>query len=384
MFESSEIQLSRKALKNNLHFIRNLLQPGVRLCSVVKGNAYGHGLMPFVNMAIAEGVDYFAVHSAEEAYNLKNKVDGNPDIFIMGNIESVATTWAVNEDIEFSVFDFDRLSAAIHAAAQANKPAKIHLELETGMQRTGFNLEQLPQVCEVINRHPESLKLQGVFTHLAGAEDNSNDERVRKQQYFFYEMLAQVHNAGLHPVHHHLSCSAGIINYPEAQGNMVRIGIVQYGFWPNQETKKRFLEKHHLQNKNLLLRVISWRSKVMALHAVEKGNFIGYGSAFLAPRDIFLAIVPVGYAHGYNRNLSNIGSVIINGKTAPVIGVVNMNSLSVDVSQCGPVRKGDEVVLIGKQRGKEITINSFSEQSQLLNYEMLTRLQESIPRKIVK
>ncbi len=384
MFESSEIQLSRKALKNNLHFIRSILQPGVRLCSVVKGNAYGHGLVPFVNMALAEGIDYFAVHSAEEAYILKNNVDGNPDIFIMGNIESEATTWAVTEGLEFSIFDFDRLSAAINAATQANKPAKIHLELETGMQRTGFSMEQLSQVCEVINRHPNLLKLQGVFTHLAGAEDHDNDERVRKQQHLFYEMLALINSTGLHPVHHHLACSAGIINYPEAQGNMARVGIVQYGFWPNQETKKRFLEKHHLQNKNLLLRIISWRSKVMALHVVEKGNFIGYGTAFLAQKDIFLAIVPVGYAHGYNRNLSNVGSVIINGKTAPVIGVVNMNSLSVDVSHCGPVRKGDEVVLIGKQRTKEITINSFSEQSQLLNYEMLTRLQESIPRKIVK
>lgn len=240
MFESSEIQLSKKALRNNLQFIRTLLQPEVRLCSVVKGNAYGHGLVPIVNMAIAEGVDYFAVHAAEEAYKIKNKVAGNPDIFIMGNIESEAATWAVGEEIEFSVFDFERFGAAINAAMQMGKPAKIHLELETGMHRTGFNIQQLPQVCELLHRHKEVVMLQGVFTHLAGAEDQSNDERVRRQQVLFYDMLGQIRAAGLHPVYYHLACSAGVLNYPEAQGNMVRIGIVQYGFWPNRETRIGF------------------------------------------------------------------------------------------------------------------------------------------------
>ncbi len=384
MFESSQIQLSKKALQHNLQFIKKLLHPGVRFCSVVKGNAYGHGLVEFVRIAMAEGVDYFGVHAAEEAFTIKQHISPAPDIFIMGNVDDEAVSWAVNEEVEFAVFDLQRLEVALHVATLFGKPAKIHIELETGMHRTGFPLEQLTALAGILKLHTGKFILQGLFTHFAGAESVINHYRVMEQEKIYREALSFFEARELFPVYKHMACSAALLNYPHTQSNMVRIGILQYGFWPNQESHTRFIDAHHIDRDNLLLRVISWQTKVMAIAKVEKGKFIGYGTSFVADQHMTLATIPVGYSHGYSRSLSNIGFVLINGKKANVIGTINMNSLTVDVTHCGTVAKGDEVILIGKQKNRAITVNSFSEQSQLLNYEMLTRLPADIPRKVIK
>ena len=164
---------------------------------------------------------------------------------------------------------------------------------------------------------------------------------------------------------------------------MVRVGILQYGYWPNKETHIRFCEESNT-TPDLLKRIIRWTSKVMAVKEVSKGSFIGYGTAFLAHKNMNLAIIPIGYSHGYSRNLSNTGSVIINDMVCPVVGTINMNSLTVDISLAGKVKPGAEVVLIGSQNGNTISVSSFSEQSQQLNYEMLSRLPINIPRSVKK
>lgn len=383
MFETSAIELSTSALQNNLRFIRKRMREGVRLCSVVKGNAYGHGLSVFVQMAMDAGVDYFAVHSAEEAYQLKEELSVMPDVFIMGEIENEAIEWAIKYQIEFSVFDFSRLEAALYYSQKLNIKAKIHLEIETGMRRTGFDDVQIPELCEWLKRNSNHIIFQGLFTHYAGAESLANHFRISKQMENFSVALQLFESEHLKPVYFHSSCSAALLNYPEAVGNMVRIGILQYGYWPNKETHTRFCGETD-SSPDLLKRMIRWTTKVMAIKEVNKGRFIGYGTAYLAHKNMKLAIVPIGYSHGYSRNLSNVGSVLINGKTALVVGTVNMNSLSVDITNVGEVEKGDEVVLIGKQKGRVITVNSFSEQSQQLNYELLTRLPYTIPRVVIK
>lgn len=383
MFETSSIELSVSAFRNNLRFIKKLMKPNVRLCSVVKGNAYGHGLSVFVKMAMDSGVDYFAVHSAEEAYLLKQQIPKMPDIFIMGAMENNAVEWAVQNDVEFAVFDYERLETALLFAAKNKKKAKIHLEVETGMRRTGFYKNQIPDLCKWLIKNSENIIFQGLFTHFAGAESQANHFRISKQIDSFNFSLRTFKAAGLKPVYHHTSCSAALINYPESQGNMVRIGILQYGFWPNQETHIRFCEET-ASTPDILKRVIRWTTHVMSLKEVSKGDFIGYGTAFLAHRNMKLAIIPIGYSHGYNRNLSNIGSVLVNGKVVPVVGTVNMNSLTVDITNAGKVNVGDEVVLIGIQNGNVVSVSSFSEQSQQLNYELLARLPMSIPRVVKK
>jgi len=173
------------------------------------------------------------------------------------------------------------------------------------------------------------------------------------------------------------------MNYPDAPGNMVRVGILQYGFWPNKETFIRFCNEVG-SDMDVLKRVIRWTSSLMAISEVKSGNFIGYGTSFFAQKNMRIGIVPVGYSHGYNRNLSNVGSVLINGKEAPIVGLVNMNSITVDLSNQPQVKKGDVVVLIGNQYKKSISVSSFSDQAHQLNYELLTRLPFKIPRIVKK
>lgn len=379
MFETSSITLSTAALRNNLSFIRKKLHPGVRLCSVVKGNAYGHGVAEFVQMGMDLGVDYFAVHSAAEAYRLKQRIATMPDLFIMGAVENEAIEWALQENLEFAIFDFSRLFTALYHAKMLNCKAKIHIEVETGMYRTGFKQTDLPELVNCLKLNAQHLTFQGLFTHFAGAESQSNHFRIVGQIDKFNQALRFFATHNLNPVYHHTSCSAALLNYPNTQGNMARIGILQYGFWPNKETQIRYSSERN-NTANPLKRIIRWATNVMSVTEVGKGNFIGYGTSYLAHKSMKLAIIPVGYSHGYSRNLSNIGSVLINGKVCPVVGTINMNSLSADITHAGKVEKGDEVVLIGKQNGSLITVNSFSEQSNLLNYELLTRLPATIPR----
>ncbi len=380
MFSTSTIELSKNALKNNLKFIRSKLKKETRLCCVVKGNAYGHGFCQYASMAMDCGVDYFGVHSAEEAYQLVNGLEKIPDIFVMGDMHNEAIEWAIEKGIEFSVYDMLRLEKTLSYAKKLNKKAKIHIEIETGMRRTGFEPDNFQQIIDFLKKNNQNLFVQGIFTHFAGAESQANNFRVSKQVFNFQNALFYFESRGLSPLYHHAACSAVLLNYPEAIGNMVRVGILQYGFWPNSETLIRYCGEK--KTTDPLRRVIKWKSRIMATKNVKKGWFVGYGTTYLAHHNMKIAIIPVGYSHGYARNLSNIGGVLIQGKIAPVVGIVNMNSMTVDITHIPDAIKGDEVVLIGKQKSKEITVNSFSEQSNQLNYELLTRLPYSIPRVI--
>lgn len=379
MFETSKIELSQNALQNNIKFIRKHLRKGVRFCSVVKGNAYGHGLSEFVKMALNEGVDYFAVYSADEAYYLKQKVKSGYDLFIMGAVDGDAVDWAVKNNIEISVFNFERLNKVLAAAKKNNIKAKIHIELETGMRRTGFDFTEIPQLCKFLKKNDEFISFHGLFTHFAGAESQSNYFRIMGQINQYDVSLKLFESSGQSPVYKHAACSAAMLNFPETQGNMVRIGILQYGFWPNIETHIKYCgEKNN--NPDPLRRIIKWTSSVMAVSESSKGSFVGYGTSYLAHKNMKLAVIPVGYSYGYGRNLSNVGSVLIHGKLCPVVGIVNMNCLTADITNINDINLGDEVVLIGKQENKSISVNSFSEQSHQLNYELLTRLPYNIPR----
>jgi alanine racemase len=198
----------------------------------------------------------------------------------------------------------------------------------------------------------------------------------------FPKSIEKVATAGLSPEQKHTACSAAALRYPKFQMDMVRLGIIQYGFFPNKEILIEYLTKKK-ETENPLKRLISWKSHVMDVKKVKTGEFVGYGTSYLANYDLKIAIIPVGYAHGFSRNLSNQGIVLINGQRVSVVGTVNMNMITVDVTQVNSVEKGDEVVLIGKQGDLEISVSSFSEFSEQVNYELLTRLPENLPRLVV-
>ncbi|MFZ1786487.1 MAG: alanine racemase [Ferruginibacter sp.] len=382
MFESSVIEISKSALETNLKFLRQRIGPNTTYCSVVKGNAYGHGTEKFVKLSMDCGVNYFAVYSADEAYQIVNSIENRPDIYIMGYVENEAIEWAIREGIEFCVFDLKRLETALMYANKLKTKAKIHIELETGMNRTGFDEQGIIAAGDLINKQAGLFDLRGACTHFAGAESMANNFRVAQQIGNFYKSMLIVSRTGLKPTYQHMACSAAVINYPQTISNMVRVGIMQYGFWPNAETLIRYSGDRERTNK-YIKRIITWKSKVMSMKKVKKGEFIGYGTAYLAHQHMTIAVIPIGYAHGYSRNLSNTGKVLIHGAEATVIGIVNMNAITVDISHIDAVEKGDEVILIGTQKNKTVSVFSFSEMSNQLNYEMLTRLPKDIPRKIV-
>lgn len=382
MFHGSHIELSASALRKNLAFIRSLLG-GARLCTVVKGNAYGHGIGPFTGMALRSGVGHFAVYSAFEAYDLYHQIHNGASIYIMGDVDGDALEWAVEHDIAFNIFERHRLSRAIQAARAMGKKAKVHIEVETGMHRTGFRLAELPRVLQRCHKHHEQIEVLGICSHFAGAESQSNHLRVEQQKARFAKALEMVAQEGVPIGLRHLSCSAGVLNEPDSLYDMARIGILHYGFWPNDETKDRWCMAHDLPE-DPLVRVIRWWSRVMSVSEVPAGAFVGYGNAFHAQHAMRIATIPMGYAYGYARNLSNSGHVLIHGRKAPVLGIVNMNCITVDITGIKGVRKGDEAVLIGTQGDASISVASFGDLSDQLNYELLTRIPSHIPRRVVE
>ncbi len=382
MFQSSYIEISRSAVHQNIQFIRNYLSEGVKLSCVVKGNAYGHGIEEYIPLAEEAGVDHFSVFSADEALSVKTVCSKDTTVMIMGYIDNDELAWAIENEIQFYVFDLDRLEAAILTAKKLAKKAKIHVEVETGMNRTGFNTQGMKKVTELIRKNTEFVSFEGLCTHYAGAESIANYVRVHDQIKRFNLARKTIEKAGLRPARYHTACSAAAITYPKTQMDMVRIGILQYGYWPTRETYIQYIHKNG-EPRYPLKRILSWKSKVMNVKAVKTGEFIGYGTTYLAQTDKQIATVPIGYSHGFSRNLSNLGRVLVHGIRVGVIGIVNMNVMTIDVTGIDKVEKGDEVVIIGNQGELEISVASFSDLSSQVNYETLTRLPSNIPRIII-
>ncbi|GAB3195675.1 alanine racemase [Pontibacter aydingkolensis] len=382
MLHSSYIEISKSALQNNINFLKQEIGPHVKLSSVIKGNAYGHGIEQFAKLAQECGVDHFSVFSADEAQRLLSAITRPATILIMGYLDNAELEWAIEQELEFFVFEPDRLREAAKAAKTVGKKAIIHLELETGMNRTGFESHTLRIAKSLLEECRDHVRLKGICTHFAGAESMQNHKRVTEQINLFNEQVEALKLEGIQAEQLHTACSAAMMTYPESRFDMVRIGIMQYGFWPSPETYSSYLGK--LQRKqDPLRRLINWKSHIMSLKHVNAGDYVGYGTSFQAPRQMVMAIIPVGYAWGYSRSLSNQGQVLVRGQRAGVVGIVNMNVLTVDVTNIEGVQKGDEVVLLGIQENESISVASFAELSTQLNYELLTRLPMNIPRMII-
>ncbi len=383
MFHTSYIEIRKSAYRQNLKFIRSQVGEKVIISSVVKGNAYGHGIENMVLIAEASGIRHFSTFSTDEAKRVKYSSTKNSKIMIMGMIDDASLPWVLENEISFYVFEFERLQVALDMAKRLNKKAIIHVEVETGFHRTGFEWDEKEKLAKLLKENEDRITLEGLCTHYAGAESISNYVRVKRQIERYNEYREWFLEHGIKFNIYHTACSAATLSYPDTIMDMVRIGIAQYGFWPSQETYMYNFKNLEENQKNPLKRLISWKSKVMSLKKIKMGDFVGYGTSFMASRDMTVALVPIGYSHGFSRNLSNLGKVLIQGKILPVVGTVTMNSISVDITDAMEVKKGDEVVIIGRQKRHEITVASFGESTQQVNYELLTRLPQDIPRKII-
>jgi alanine racemase len=383
MHTNSIIELNPIAYEKNLSFLRTTFGKKVQISCVVKGNAYGHGVEEIVSMAYNNGITHFSVFDVQEARAVKATLEDKATVMVMGLVQDEDMDWVINHNVEFFIFDKSRLTKAAKTAKKLNKKAVVHIEVETGMNRTGFEKNELNTVIAFLKKEKEHITFKGLCTHYAGAESIANYYRVDQQIKRFEDIYQYLCKHELKPEIRHSACSAASIMFPETRMDMVRIGIIQYGLWPSPEVFVNFLSAKKSKI-DPLQRVITWKSKIMSLKKVKIGEFIGYGTSFLAERKMTIATIPIGYSHGYSRSLSNQGRVLINGHRCIVVGSVNMNMMTVDVTHLESAKKDDEVVLIGSQNGVAVSVASFSDYSNQLNYELLTRISKTIPRKIIE
>lgn len=381
---SSRIELKQSAYKNNVNFIKKKIGDHAILSSVVKANAYGHGIETFVPMAEKCGVNHFSVASAFEAEEVHKVCRPETQIMIMGIIYEDDIPWAIENDISFFVYNYDRLPKTLAAAQKVGKPAKVHIEVETGANRTGMQKSEFPKTLTFLLKNKEQIIFEGLCTHFGGAESRSNDFKIEMQHKRYKDFLKQCKDKKIMPNLRHIASSAAALAMPDTVYDLVRVGVAQYGFWPSPDIYFAHLHEVNKKADPALKRIFSWKTDIMDIRVVEQGEFIGYGTAFQSTHKMTIAVMPLGYSNGYPRALSNRGHVLIDGKKAPIVGLINMNLFMVDITHIQNAKVGDEVVLIGRQNNNVINVSSFTNSTQLLNNEMLSRLPSVIPRTVVK
>jgi len=381
---SSRIELNQVAYKGNINFIRKKIGEKPILSSVVKANAYGHGIEVFVPMAEKCGVNHFCVASSFEAEQVLSVCKPDTHILIMGIIYEEDLGWAISNGIAFFVYNFNRLSKVLEAAKKVEKKAKIHLEVETGANRTGMHAKEFPKALSYLKQHQDWLIFEGLCTHFGGAESISNQFKIDQQHKRYKAFLKICKERKFLPEIRHIACSAAALAMEDTVYDMVRIGVAQYGFWPSPDIYYAHLHQTNKKSDASMKRVFTWKTDIMDIRTVDQGEFIGYGTAFQATQEMQIAVMPLGYSNGYPRALSNRGQVLIHGKKAPIVGLINMNLFMVDITHIQEAKVGDEVVLIGRQKNNVINVSSFTNATQLLNNEMLSRLPAAIPRSVLK
>lgn len=379
---SSRITLSQAALKKNVNFIRKKIGPKCTYSAVIKANAYGHGIPQMVKMLEKAGVKHFSVASAYEAWVAHQNASPTTTIMIMGILYDDNLDWAIENGIEFYIFHLERLKKAKEVAQSLGLKARIHLEVETGANRTGLHAKEFSKAITYLKKHHDHFHFAGLCSHFGGAESMSNKFKIVRQLAEFKEFKARLKKKKFMPDKFHISSSAAALSIPEARFDMVRVGVSTYGFWPSPDIYYHHIQETGKTKENALNRVFTWKTDVMDIRPVAAHEFIGYGTAFQATHPMVIAVIPLGYSNGYPRGLSNRGHVLIGGKRAPIVGLINMNLFMVDISHIPNVKLNDEVVLIGRQKNSVINVSSFTNVTQLMNNEMMSRLPDAIPREI--
>jgi len=374
------VEIHRGRLLANLTALRKRVGPRTLLCPVIKANAYGHGLLECAEI-LSPHVPFFAVQSLDEARKLQ-RAGVAPQILILGPIPRGSLPLAAKAGFHITVSTHEALSILARAGRRLGRRIPIHLELETGTHRQGVPLEEIPAFATALATARDVLELAGVSTHFANIEDTTNHTYARSQLRAYLAGLQRLEKAGLRPRLRHAACSAAAILFDETHFDLVRIGISLYGYWPSRET---LVSSRHRRVTHLKLQpVLSWKTHVTQLQDVPAGSCVGYGCSYRTTRPTRLALLPIGYWDGYDRGLSNVGRVLIRGREAPVRGRVCMNMTMVDVTDIPGVSLGDEVVLLGTQGRAEITAETLAQLTGTIPYEVLARINPTLPRVVVE
>ncbi|MST03964.1 MAG: alanine racemase [Candidatus Pacebacteria bacterium] len=365
------IELSSNNLKNNIGVFKNLLDKKTKLFAVVKSNAYGHGLEDFSRMADKFRVDGFCVDSIIEGIKLRSISIKKPILVIGPSIPGNSLLDAKKNDITISISNLEALK--IYSASKA-KP-DFHLKIDTGMHRQGLQIFEMSEAISIIKK--KKLPINGAYTHFASAKDPKNTEFTNKQFNEFNEAIKLLETAGLRDLAKHCSATGGTLLDKKYHLDMVRVGIGLYGMYPSEELKKEFQDKYKL------LPVLSWKALVSEVKEVKSGEGISYDLVEKLIKDSKIAIIPIGYWHGYPRSLTSVGKVLINSKECKVLGRVCMDMIIVDVSNLENLKLGNEAVLIGKSENSEITLEEISQLSINSTYEFITRINPLIKKIII-
>jgi len=360
-------EVSLDAISHNVQsFKRYIDEKSTRFMAVVKADGYGHGSVPVAKAAMKAGADYLAVALLDEALVLR-KAGIQAPLLVLGYTGPEGADEAVENDITLTVFTKEILKKLEHAALNQKKRARIHLKIETGMNRIGLrSIEEVLEITKEMN--PACIELEGAFTHFADA-DGLDATYTKKQFARFQTILDGVEKSGISIPIKHCCNSAGTIQYPEMHLDMVRVGISLYGLYPSE----------HLREKITLYQAMSFKSKPVQIKTVAEEP-ISYGCTYTPKEKAVIATLPVGYADGFSRLLSNKGEVTVQGKRAPIVGRICMDQSMIDVTKVKNVSLDDTFTIFGEPSEGFIYMGEVAEQIGTIHYEVACLIGNRVPR----
>lgn len=361
----SAVVVDLDIVRENFLAVKQKVGESTGIMAVIKADAYGHGAVEIAR-EFEKRCNFFGVADIDEAMQLR--IAGfNTPILILGRTDPYYSDVIIKYDIRPTVSCLSDAVALNSEGERQNKKAKIHIAIDTGMGRIGFQADEISQIVE-ISKLP-FVEIEGIFSHFATA-DERDLQKAYCQREIFNSVIEKLENAGVKIPLKHLNNSAGIINFDEKY-DMVRAGIVLYGLYPSHEIDKGLLE---------IKPAMRWVAKISHIKTLPEGRAISYGGTYITKKQTRVATVPVGYADGYPRCLSDKGEVLVNGKRASIIGRICMDQFMIDVSDIPFVELGTEVTLVGSDGDDCLSMEEVSEKAYSFNYELPCRISRRVPR----
>jgi len=364
----AEISISR--LINNFEIVRSLVGKNVKVMATVKANAYGHGIRRVSEELLMAGAHYIGVAYLEEALFLRRNGITAP-VLVLGAINSEQIPEFIEHDVEITSSSPDKSRAISDAAVSMGKTAKVHIKIDTGMERIGVHWYHAERFIEETFSLP-GITVKGVFSHLAKSESDREFTEIQVSR--FDEVVNSLHRKNIEPGLVHMANSAGIINCRQSHYTMVRPGIMLYGYNPNG-----LLPDTEFCGRRLLP-AMSFKTKVSYFKVCPAESGISYNHTYVSAGQTRIVTLPVGYGDGYSRLLSNKGEVIIRGKQYPVAGTVCMDQTMVDIGPHGTAYNGDDVLLFGEMDGMTMPLESLCDKIGTITYELLCNISYRVPR----
>ena len=374
-FQRGYVEVNLDYILENLQNMKAHIAADTKILAVIKTDGYGHGGIPIAKSI--ESLDYlfgFAVATAEEAFELRQAGITKP-ILVLSYTFPYAYEKFVEKDIRVTVFRGDTLEALSKVAQETGKTAKVHIKVDTGMGRIGIIPDETGAAFVKKALTTPGIEVEGIYTHFACADEADKTSARNQIAKFrtFVEAVEKENNCKI-PMHH-CSNSAGILELPEANMDLVRAGITLYGLMPSDEVNPQIIP---------LKPALSLHSHIVYIKTIHEGQTVSYGSKFVAGKDTRVATIPLGYGDGYPRSLSSKGYVLIRGKKAPILGRVCMDQFMVDVTEIPQAAEGDLVTLIGRNGAECISADCLGELSGRFNYELVCDLNQRLPRVYIK